>query len=189
MSGQDVCPSRPPTEAASAARGAGSFGVWGAVRAPYPSTRPASPGTSGPCLCSEAFLKAPSDRASSGTAADGRRKDGEGKSDQRGHADDMTFVPEMRGLAEMHYYAAEFFGFFFNRLIPFLLGKVFHDIKGFVCLLICFRLRRQWEGGGRRGECAFPTPEGDLQETPCSADAQARTSYRCHLKLRVLSTA
>lgn len=93
MSGQDVCPSRPPTEAASAARGAGSFGVWGAVRAPHPSTRPASPGTSGPCLCSEAFLKAPSDRASSGTAADGRRKDGEGKSDQRGHADDMTFVP------------------------------------------------------------------------------------------------
>lgn len=29
-----------------------------------------------------------------------------------------------------------------GRLIPFMLQKVFHDIKGFICLLICFRLRR-----------------------------------------------
>lgn len=29
-----------------------------------------------------------------------------------------------------------------GRLIPFMLGKVFHDIKGFICLLICFRLQR-----------------------------------------------
>lgn len=29
-----------------------------------------------------------------------------------------------------------------GRLIPFMLQKVFHDIKGFICLLICFRLQR-----------------------------------------------
>lgn len=29
-----------------------------------------------------------------------------------------------------------------GRLIPFMLGKVFHDIKGFICLLICFRPQR-----------------------------------------------
>ena len=29
-----------------------------------------------------------------------------------------------------------------GRLIPFMLQTVFHDIKGFICLLICFRLQR-----------------------------------------------
>lgn len=47
-----------------------------------------------------------------------------------------------------------------GRLILFMLGKVFHDIKGFICLLICFRLRRprykisRWrrrKGSERRG--------------------------------------
>lgn len=80
----------------------------------------------------------------------------------------------------MRDYAVGASDIFFNRLIPFMLGKVFHDVKGFVCLRICFRLQRPRFQISERvekemvervrilvsaGSGLNPTPQ---EETPCS---------------------